>query len=491
MAMRTEVKQHYERTPNYIGGEAVASASEVLLDIENPATGEIIGEVPLSTPKEVDEAVGAAVAAFPEWRETPPQERVQYMFRLKHLVEKHQDELARIVVQEEGKTYDEAYQEVGRGIENIERSASIPSLMMGRNLEQISRGMDEYELRQPLGVFACIAPFNFPAMIPLWFLPYAVACGNTYVVKPSEQVPLTQNRLFALVQQAGFPKGVLNLVNGAKDVVDALLDHPDVKGISFVGSTPVAEYVFRRAAANGKRAQCQAGAKNYMVVMPDADMDKTVEALTNSFFGSAGERCLAGSVAVPVGEAYKLFLEAFVQAAARLKVGYGLDDSVEMGPVISARHRNRVLEYIERGVREHARLVLDGRQKPPPIPGGHFVHPTIFDDVKPNMTIANEEIFGPVASVIRVPDFESALKLIEGNAYGNAASIFTSSGKWAREFQHRVVAGNIGINVGIAAPVAPFPFSGTKRSFFGDLHGQGMDSIYFFTERKVVITRWW
>ncbi|MDO8750999.1 MAG: CoA-acylating methylmalonate-semialdehyde dehydrogenase [Dehalococcoidia bacterium] len=491
MSIRPEVKKQYGLVPNYINGAWVNSMSTEVLDVENPATGEVIGQVPLSTKGEVDAAVRAASVAFPGWRDTPPQQRVQYLFRLKVLVEEHQDEMARIIVQEEGKTYREAFGEVGRGIENIERAAGIPSLMMGRNLEEVARGIDEYELRQPLGVFCCIAPFNFPAMIPLWFLPYAVACGNTYVVKPSEQVPLTQNRLFQLIHQAGFPEGVLNLVNGAKDVVDALLDHPDIRGVSFVGSTPVAQHVYSRAAANGKRAQCQAGAKNYLVVMPDADLEATVDALIESCFGSAGERCLAGSVVVPVGDITEPLQGALTDAARAMKVGYGLDDSVHMGPVISARHRDRVLAYIERGVQEGARLILDGRTTPPPNRSGYFVNPTIFEGVTPEMTIAREEIFGPVASIMPARSLDEALDFISRIPYGNSASIFTKSGKWAREFQHRVVAGNVGINVGIPAPVAPFPFSGAKRSFFGDLHGQGIDSIFFFTERKVVITRWW
>ena len=490
MAIRPEVRPQYGSTHNYIDGVWIRSESEKVLDIENPATGEVIGEVPLSTPLEVDRAVSAAAAAFNEWKETPPNQRIQYLFCLKQLVEEHQDELARIIVQEEGKTYQEAFGEVGRGIENIERAAGIPSLMMGRNLEQVSQGVDEYELRQPLGVFCCIAPFNFPAMIPLWFFPYAVACGNTYVVKPSEQVPLTQNRLFELIDQAGFPNGVLNLVNGAKEVVDILLDHPQVQGVSFVGSTQVAQYVYSRAAANGKRAQCQAGAKNYLVVMPDADLDDTMNAIISSCFGSAGERCLAGSVVVPVGEVYEPLRVSLVEAASRVKVGYGLDESVDMGPVISARHRERVLAYIQRGVEEKADIIFDGRAMPLPSLKGYFVNPTIFDSVQPEMTIACEEIFGPVASIIHARHFEDALDLIDRNPYGNAASIFTSSGRSAREFQHRVVAGNIGVNIGIPAPVAPFPFSGAKKSFLGDLHGQGLDSIYFFTERKVVITRW-
>jgi malonate-semialdehyde dehydrogenase (acetylating)/methylmalonate-semialdehyde dehydrogenase len=480
-----------EVVKNYINGEWVDSKSTQILDVVNPATAEVIARVPLSTPDEVKAAIRAAKDAYPEWRETPPLTRARYMFTLKDLMEEHFEELSRVIVEEEGKCIDEARGETRRAIEQIEVAAGIPSLMMGYNLEDIAVGIDEYVVRQPLGVFCAVAPFNFPLMVPLWFWPYAVACGNTYIVKPSEQVPLTQSRLFELIDEADFPEGVINMVNGAKGVVDTLLESPDVQGVSFVGSTPVGRYLYHKAAENGKRVQAQAGAKNFLVVMPDADLDRTIPALITSFYGCAGERCLSGAVLLAVGEVYEPLKEKFADAASRLKVGYGLDETVQMGPVISQRHKERVLGYIEKGLEEGAKLVLDGRDiKVEEYPKGYFIGPTIFDGVSPDMTIANEEIFGPVASIIRVKDLDEAVDIIHANPYGNASSIFTSSGKWAREFRYRVQAGNIGINIGIVAAMAFFPFAGAKDSFFGDLHGQGRDAIDFFTEKKLVIERW-
>jgi malonate-semialdehyde dehydrogenase (acetylating)/methylmalonate-semialdehyde dehydrogenase len=480
-----------EAVKNYINGEWVVSKSTEILDVVNPATAEVIARVPLSTPDEVKRAIKAAKDAYEEWRETPPLTRARYMFTLKDLMEEHFEELSKIIVEEEGKCIDEARGETRRAIEQVEVAAGIPSLMMGYNLEDIAVGIDEYVVRQPLGVFCAVVPFNFPLMVSLWFWPYAVACGNTYVVKPSEQVPLSQNRLFELIDEAGFPEGVINMVNGAKGVVDTLLESPDVQGVSFVGSTPVGRYIYQKAAENGKRAQCQAGAKNFLVVMPDADLDRTVPALITSFYGCAGERCLSGAVLLPVGDVYEPLKEKFANAASKLKVGYGLDETVQMGPVISKRHMERVLGYIEKGLEEGAKLLLDGRGiKVQEHPQGYFIGPTIFDEVRPDMAIANEEIFGPVASIIRVKDLDEAIDIIHANPYGNASSIFTSSGKWAREFRYRVQAGNIGINIGIVAAMAFFPFAGTKDSFFGDLHGQGRDAIDFFTEKKLVIERW-
>jgi len=476
---------------NYINGQWVDSKSTQILDVVNPATTEVIARVPLSTPDEVRTAIQAAKDAFPEWRETPPLTRVRYMFRLKNLMEEDFEELSRVIVQEEGKCIDEARGEVRRAIEQVEVATGIPSLMMGYNLEDIAVGIDEYCVRQPLGVFCAIAPFNFPLMVPLWFLPYAVACGNTYIVKPSEQVPLSQYRLFELMDEAGFPEGVINLVNGTKEVVDTLLESPDVKGVSFVGSTRVGRYIYQKAAENGKRAQCQTAAKNFLVVMPDANLDRTVASLLTSFFGCAGERCLSGAVLLAVGDIYEPLKKKFVDAASRLKVGYGLDETVQMGPVISKRHMERVLGYIGKGLQDGAKLMLDGRSiRVEEYPNGHFIGPTIFDQVRPQMTIANEEIFGPVACIIKTSDLDEAIDIIHANPYGNAASIYTSSGKWAREFQYRVQCGNIGINIGIVAPMAFFPFGGSKDSFFGDLHGQGRDAIDFFTENKIVISRW-
>jgi malonate-semialdehyde dehydrogenase (acetylating)/methylmalonate-semialdehyde dehydrogenase len=476
---------------NYINGQWVDSKSTQILDVVNPATTELIGRVPLSTPDEVGTAIRAAKDAFWEWRETPAVTRARYLFRLMNKMEEHFEELSRVIVEEEGKCIDEARGEVRRAIENVEVGAGIPSLMMGYNLEDIAVGIDEECVRQPLGVFCMVPPFNFPLMVSLWFAPYALACGNTYIVKPSEQVPLSQRALFELIDEVDFPEGVINLVNGAKEVVDTLLESRDVMGVSFVGSTGVGKYIYQKAAENGKRAQCQAGAKNFLVVMPDADLDRTVPSLLTSFFGCAGERCLSGAVLVAVGDIYEALKENFVDAASRLKVGYGLDETVQMGPVVSKRHMERVLGHIEKGLEEGAKPLLDGRGiKVDEYPNGYFIGPTIFDEVTPQMTIANEEIFGPVASIVKAKDLDEAIDIIHANPYGNASSIYTSSGKWAREFKYRVQCGNIGINIGIVAPMAFFPFGGTKDSFFGDLHGQGRDAINFFTEKKIVISRW-
>ena len=486
-----EVKKHYGKVRNYVNGQWIESTSTQTLDVVNPATAEAIAQVPLSTSEDVKAAVIAARGAFKEWRETPPLSRARYMFKLKDLMEQHFEELARVLVQEEGKTIDESRGEIRRGIENVEVAAGIPSLMMGYNLEDVSSGIDEEAVIQPLGVFCCVAPFNFPSMVSLWFMPYAVATGNTYIVKPSEQVPLSQNKLFELIDEAGFPPGVVNLVNGAKETVDALLEHPDIRGVSFVGSTRTGKYIYGRATENGKRAQCQCGAKNFIVVMPDADLDRAIPGLMTSFYGCAGERCLSGSVLVPVGEVYESLRDRFVAAASKLKVGYGLDESTQMGPVISKRHMERVLGYIDQGVREGAKLLLDGRKvRVDDYPNGFFIGPTVFDEVRPDMTIAKEEIFGPVTSIVRAKSLDEAVDIIHASPYGNAASVFTGSGKVARQFKYRVQCGNIGINIGINAPMAFFPFSGWKESFFGDLHGQGRDAVTFFTDRKIVISRW-
>ncbi len=481
----------YGTLKNYIDGGWQASQSSQKLAVNNPATGEAIAQVPLSTPQEMDETVAAASQAFQEWRETPALTRARYMFRLKGLMEENFEDLARTIVQEHGKILDEARGEVRRAIENVEVAMSVPSLMMGYNAEDIAAGIDEECILQPVGVFSCIAPFNFPAMVPFWFLPYAVACGNTYIVKPSEVCPVSQNQLFALLDEADMPPGVVNLVNGGKETVNALLTHPDVAGVSFVGSTPVGRHVYTTATAHGKRAQCQAGAKNCLVIMPDAVLDSTVASILTSAFGTAGQRCLAGALVLAVGEVYEPLKARLVETAARIKVGDGLDETVQMGPVVSQRSLERILGYVEQGVKQGAELILDGRGvQVKGYPNGYFMGPTIFDQVKPDMTIAREEIFGPVLGIVPVADFEEALAVIEDSPYGNAASLFTQSGKWAREFKYRLPCGNIGINIGIAAPIATFPFAGMKDSFFGDLHGQGRDAIQFFTDRKVVISRW-
>ena len=476
---------------NYIDGEWVESESGETLEVRNPATAQVIAHVPLSTVEEVNKAVGAANAAFQDWRETPPYTRARYMFALRNLMEERFEDLARNIVREHGKIIDEARGEVRRGIENVEVAAGVPSLMMGYNMEDVAQGIDEECVYQPAGVFCCVAPFNFPLMVPLWFMPYAVACGNTYIIKPSEQCPMSQDLLFELLDEVDFPPGVINLVNGDKRAVDALLEHPDVVGLSFVGSTPVGKYLYAKAAENGKRAQCQAGAKNCLVVMPDAELDRTVASILTSAFGTAGQRCLAGALVVAVGDVYDPLVEKLAEAAASIKVGDGLDETVQMGPVVSKKSLDRILGYVDKGLEEGAQLLLDGRGvQVEGYPNGHFVGPTIFADVTPQMAIARDEIFGPVLGIIRVTDFDEALEVIHDSPYGNAASLFTTNGGWAREFKYRVQAGNIGINIGIAAPIASFPFSGMKDSFFGDLHGQGRDAIEFFTERKVVISRW-
>jgi malonate-semialdehyde dehydrogenase (acetylating) / methylmalonate-semialdehyde dehydrogenase len=487
-----EVEAHYGRCRNFVGGTWVESESERTLDVVNPATALAIASVPLSRASEVRDAVSAASLAFGEWRETPPQIRVQPLFRLKVLLEEHYDEIARIVTQEHGKIIDEARGSVRRTIDNIEFACGIPSLMMGESLEDGGAyGIDEEAIRQPLGVCACIAPFNFPAMVPFWFWPTALATGNTFVVKPSEQVPLTQQRIFDLVLEAEFPDGVLNLVNGDREAVDALLQDDRVRAVSFVGSTRNARYVYENAARFGKRVQCQGAAKNFLTVMPDAKLEVVIPNLVSSFFGNTGQRCLAGAVLVPVGDRADEVVEQFLAASRGLKLGYGLDPSVQLGPLAARKHFDRVMGYIETGVREGGKLLLDGRR--PDVPGysqGCFVGPTLFDDVTPDMTIAREEIFGPVVSIVRVRDLDEAIRLANGSAFGNASSIYTSSGRTAREYKYRVRSGNIGVNIGVPAPMAYFPFGGMNDSFFGDLHGQGRDGVSFFTDRKVVISRW-
>ena len=479
---------------NYIDGKWIASKGE-FHDILNPATCRVIAKVPSSTREEVNEAVASAKKAFPEWRRTPPLARCRCLFRLKELLEENFEELSRIQTMEHGKTIDESRGETRRGIENVEVATGIPSLMMGENLEDIATGIDEYLIRQPLGVFSCIAPFNFPFMVPLWFAPYAVATGNCIIIKPSPRDPISQVKLCELAEEAGFPPGVWNVVHGGKEVAEALMEHPDVKGVCFVGSTPVAKKVYKKCGETGKRVIAQGGAKNFIVIMPDANLEKTIPALMTSFYGNTGQRCLSGANALVVGDDkfYKKFVQGFVEAASRIRIGYGLDESVQMGPMQSKEGKKRVLGFIERGIKEGAKLVLDGRK--PDIAGNYpsdcFLGPTVFEDVTCDMEIAKEEIFGPVACIIRAKGLDEAISMIHTSRYGNAACIFTSSGKIAREFQYRVECGNIGINIGIAAPMAFFPFSGMKESFFGILHGQGKEAIRFFTESKVVIQRWW
>jgi malonate-semialdehyde dehydrogenase (acetylating)/methylmalonate-semialdehyde dehydrogenase len=476
---------------NYVAGKWQQSRTSDYLEVHNPATDEVLGRVPLTPPQEVDAAVQAAAAAFPDWRRTPPVQRIQYLFKLKKLLDDHFEEIARVTVDECGKTLDESRGELRRGIENVEVACGIPTLMQGYNAEDIAHGIDEYMIRQPLGVVAAITPFNFPGMIPLWYLPYAIACGNCFLLKVSEKVPMTMNRVFDLIAELDLPPGVLSLVHGAKGTVEALLDHPLVRAISFVGSSPVAKYVYSRAAAHGKRAQCAGGAKNPVVVLPDAEMELTTRIIADSSFGCAGQRCLATSLTITVGEAGRAFRERIAEVAANRKVGYGADPQVEMGPVITAESKQRIEALIGKGLQQGAQALVDGRNAS--IPGyerGYFVRPTVLDNVSPRSELAGIEIFGPVLSLMQANTIEEAIDLANASSYGNMACLFTSSGTAARKFRYEVQAGNIGINIGVAAPMAFFPFSGWKESFFGDLHAQGRDAIEFYTDKKVVIERW-
>jgi malonate-semialdehyde dehydrogenase (acetylating) / methylmalonate-semialdehyde dehydrogenase len=476
---------------NYIQGGWRRSTTQEYVDVTNPATAEVLARTPLSTAADVDAAVQSAVDAFPAWRRTPPGERVQYLFKLKNLLEEHLGGLARLITEENGKTLAEAKAELRRGIENVEVACGIPMMMQGYNLEDVTPGVDEMLIRQPLGVVAAIVPFNFPAMISFWFLPYAIACGNTFVLKPSERVPLTMRRIIELVEATGLPRGVVNLVNGGREVVDALCDHPQVRAISFVGSTPVARHVYARAAASGKRMQCQGGAKNHVIVLPDADMELATQIIGDSAFGCAGQRCLAVSVAVTIGDAQKTFRDSISHAASSLRVGNGLGADVQMGPVISKESKQRVESLIAAGVAEGAKPIVDGRNaKIPNGEGGNFIKPTILDGVPLTSKLTHTEIFGPVLSLVHADSIDEAMKFLHNSPYGNQASLFTTSGAAARKFRYEAPAGNVGINIGVAAPMAYFPFSGWKDSFFGILHGQGRDAVEFYTESKIVIERW-
>ena len=476
---------------NYINGEWCSAQSNEFLDVFNPATGEVLGKVPLSGPQAVERAAVAAARAQHVWRRIPPPERVQYLFSLKNLLEDHLEDISSTISMECGKTLEESRAEMRRAIENVEIACGIPILMQGYNSEDIARGIDEIMIRQPVGVAAVIAPFNFPGMIPFWFLPYAIACGNTYIVKPSEKVPLTMELIFSLVDQLGLPPGVLNLVNGAKETVDAILDHPDIRAISFVGSTPVARYIYSRATTNGKRAQCQGGAKNPVIILPDADIEMTTRIAADSAFGCAGQRCLAASLAITVGEARITFGEAICEAAANRIVGYGLDESVQMGPVITRQSQGRIEKLIGLGVQEGAGIPVDGRNaKIAGFEAGNFVRPSILMNLSSESEVARTEIFGPVLGLMHVDTLDQAIELLNRGKYGNMACLFTNDGAAARKFRYEAEVGNVGINVGIAAPMAFFPFSGWKESFFGDLHGQGLDAVEFFTQKKVVVERW-
>jgi len=476
---------------NFINGHWVASTSGETLPLYNPATNEVVGHLPLSGSAEVDLAVKSAAEAFPAWRRTPPTKRIQYLFKLKDLLEENFEDISRTITIEHGKILGASKGEMRRAIENVEVACGIPSMMRGQILEDIASGIDEYMIRQPLGVCAIIAPFNFPGMIPFWFLPYALACGNTVVIKPSEKTPMTMQKVLSLFEAAGFPEGVINLVNGAAEAVNALLDHPTVRAVSFVGSTPVARHVYSRATANGKRVQAQGGAKNPLVIMPDADLESSIRIIADSAYGNAGQRCLATSLAITVGEAKNTFTEAITQTARDYIVGSGLDEGVEMGPVVSPESKERIEGLILKGADEGAQILVDGRNAS--IPGyenGYFLRPTVLDNVPLDGEIVRTEIFGPVLSLIHVETLEDAIALVNSGAYGNMACLFTSSGAAARKFRYDAQAGNIGINIGVAAPMAFFPFSGWKESFFGTLHGQGDHAVEFFTQTKVVVERW-
>ncbi|MCB9452835.1 MAG: CoA-acylating methylmalonate-semialdehyde dehydrogenase [Anaerolineaceae bacterium] len=476
---------------DFIDGQWTDAKASDLLDVVNPAKGAAMAEVVMTPQAVVAQAVEAGHAAYREWRQVPVTDRVQYLFRLKMLMEEHLDEIARIITNECGKTYGESAAEMRRGIENIETAIGAPILMQGYNNEDIARGIDEHMFRQPLGVTAAITPFNFPGMIPLWFLPYAVVTGNAFILKPSEKVPMTSAKLFELIEQAGFPKGVIQLVNGSKETVDALLDHPLVRAVSFVGSTPVARYIYSRATANGKRAQCQGGAKNPVIIMPDADMDTATKIMADSAFGCAGQRCLAASVAITVGSARNIFTEQIADAAVSRKVGYGLDDGVQMGPVITPESKTRIEGIIANSQQQGINVLVDGRnQLVSGYDDGYWVFPTILEGVPPQSDVAKTEIFGPVLSLMYAETIDDAIELVNDRSYGNMACIFTSSGSAARKFRNEADAGNVGVNIGVAAPMAFYPFSGWNESFFGDLHGQGRHGVEFYTQTKVVIERW-
>ena len=474
---------------NYINGKWVDSLGKETVDVINPANKELIGKCPLGTKKDIDNAVSAAKEAYKSWRQVPVIERVQVLFRLKTLLEKHSEDIARLCTQENGKTLTESRGDVRRGIQMVETACGMPTLLMGKNLEDIASGIDSHATRRPLGVFCAITPFNFPPMVPFWFWPFAVASGNTFILKPSERVPLTQVRVFELIEEAGMPKGVINLVHGSKDVVNALCTHPDISGVSFVGSTPVAKHVYETATSHGKRVQALGGAKNFMVVLPDANMDLTVKTVFESCTGCAGQRCLAGSVILCVGDSYKKVQDELIKKASEAIVGDGLDPRTNIGPVISEEARTRVKGLIESAANEGAKILIDGRKGTDDLIG-YFLKPTIISEVKKNMRIAKEEIFGPVVCLANVKTYDEAIEWLNSSEYANTASLFTSSGAAARKFSYEVDPSMIGINIGVPAPMAFFSFGGAKASFFGDIKAHGQASVDFYTDTKVTIERW-
>ena len=476
----------------FINGEIVAGESGRMQDIVDPARGEMIGRVRLATRKDTDAAVMAAKNAFPAWAGTPPLRRSRILNRFRALLEEHADELAATISAEHGKVHDDALGEVTRGLEVVEFAVGIPHLLKGEVTENVGTSVDSHSLRQPLGVVAGITPFNFPIMVPMWMFPVALACGNTFVLKPSERDPSAALMLARLLKQAGLPDGVFNVINGDKESVDALLEHPDVKAVSFVGSTPIARYIYERACAHGKRAQALGGAKNHMVVMPDADLDLTADALMGAAYGAAGERCMAISVVVTVGEqTADALVEKLLPRIAKLKIGAGSDRASEMGPLITQQHRDKVVSYIDSGAEEGAKLLVDGRGcKVDGFPNGNWVGPTLFDHVTEDMKIYREEIFGPVLSIVRATDYATAVRLINNHEYGNGTAIFTRDGDAARDFSHRVQVGMVGVNVPIPVPMAFHSFGGWKASLFGDHHMHGPEGVRFYTKLKTITTRW-
>jgi malonate-semialdehyde dehydrogenase (acetylating) / methylmalonate-semialdehyde dehydrogenase len=476
---------------HFIDGKPMPGGSGATAPIADPSTGKITKQVTLATSADVDQAVAAAARAFPPWAATPPPRRAVVMFRFKALIEQHADELARLITSEQGKVLSDAKGSLQRGLEVVEFACGMPHLLKGEFSENVGTGVDSYSLRQPIGVCAGITPFNFPAMVPMWMFPVAISCGNTFILKPSEKVPSCSMRLAELFMQAGGPPGVFNVLNGAKQAVDAILDHPGIGAVSFVGSTPVAEHVYRTGTQAGKRVQALGGAKNHMVILPDADLDQAADALMGAAYGSAGERCMAVSVAVAVGDVGDMLVQKLAPRVRALKIGPGTDRESEMGPMITAAHRDKVTSYVDLGVKEGAELVVDGRDmRLQGYQDGFFLGASLFDKVRPDMRIYREEIFGPVLCVLRAPAFENALQLVNEHELGNGAAIFTRDGDAARSFVSRATAGMVGVNVPIPVPMAFHSFGGWKRSLFGDHHIHGMEGVRFYTRLKSVTSRW-
>ncbi|ASK61214.1 methylmalonate-semialdehyde dehydrogenase (CoA acylating) [Virgibacillus phasianinus] len=475
---------------NYIGGEWIEAKSDKTEEVYNPATGEVIAHVPISSEEDVNNGVQVAAEAFQEWKEVPVPKRARILFKFQQILVDRWDELAEIITIENGKSFKEAQGEVQRGIENVEFAAGAPSLMMGDNLPSISTGLESGTYRYPIGVIGGITPFNFPMMVPAWMFPMAIVTGNTFVLKPSERTPLLANRLAELLEEAGLPKGVFNIVHGAHDVVNGLLDHRDVAAISFVGSQPVAEYVYKRGTDNLKRVQALSGAKNHSIVLRDADLDNATTQIVSAAFGSAGERCMAASVVAVEDDIADEFIDLLKQKANELKIGNGLDEDVFLGPVIRDNHKEWTLSYIETGEGEGAKLVRDGRNDEAAKREGYFVGPTIFDQVTTEMKIWQDEIFAPILSIVRVKDLNSAIAVTNKSRFANGACIFTNDGGAVRQFRETIDAGMLGVNIGVPAPMAFFPFSGWKDSFYGDLHANGKDGLAFYTRQKVITTRW-